>query len=318
MPLPCGSAPTEWEPADAPSYLAEMRHLQVVEHNATGEHRGVAVEVEADILDGQRAQFLADSQAIAFAGQRRPLDRPEEALHDSRVFVAIDAHECDVERGHGVSVHLTMGVAAGHRSPIECSAGFRLSAATRALRMRSRGERPSAGALASKEGVRPAASVTVAASADPGKGDDRAGQVTMPVMPRARFVGHLQTLHEQTGQYGSLRGCTWNGADAGKCGASGGIRTCDLKILTLPFGAVGSCRRKRTLCRENAEASSGAVGPLWRHRRELRVRREYKSVPGGNRPPRTTVTGLAPLPAPASVVLAMMATVGCQSCVMRL
>src|SRR5665647_282503 len=100
------SASAEWQPADAPPHLAKVGRLKVVEHDATRDHAGVAVEVEADTLDADRAEFLAEAEALALARQDCPVDRPEEALHDSRVFVAIDAHERDVEGGHGTSVHL--------------------------------------------------------------------------------------------------------------------------------------------------------------------------------------------------------------------
>ena len=46
-------------------------------------------------------------------------------------------------------------------------------------------------------------------------------------------ASHLQTLCKQTGHYEGVSGGTRNAADAGKCGAPGRIRTCDLKIRSL-------------------------------------------------------------------------------------
>src|SRR5665648_693100 len=63
------SAPAERKRADAPPHLAKVGRLKVIEDDATCEHRGVAVEVEADTLDGDRAEFLADAEALALARQ---------------------------------------------------------------------------------------------------------------------------------------------------------------------------------------------------------------------------------------------------------
>src|SRR5665811_1229018 len=64
-----GSAPAERQRADAPPRLANVGRLKVVKDDATREHRGIAVEVEADTLDGDRAEFLADAEALALARQ---------------------------------------------------------------------------------------------------------------------------------------------------------------------------------------------------------------------------------------------------------
>ena len=54
----------------------------------------VSILVELLSAGGDR-QTLGDllrGAALAFARRNVPLDRPEEALHDRRVFIAVDAH----------------------------------------------------------------------------------------------------------------------------------------------------------------------------------------------------------------------------------